>query len=469
MEAGQSSTAWFPYTVEQDLAFVSLKLEVTYNTTSGQTYFLAKFISVPIALAVGVNVQDVFKHDSLFSRFSVSTASASPLRLFESELLESELFESYFGHPPSGAVMVFPKQPATLLYMVKRKPGVKSTKRSSKMMYLKLHYSQLHAEIEELVSLSVAKLLEQTPTLATYARTVRAIVVDYVRSGLDALDLERSALLGVVSTKFLGQIQWETNLKGLGVLSDTGEDAGAAIATLLNNWQREHPRLPIPETGLIGKSSILIPVEIQSVPVVHTADIRLDPLPQAPFPGAPSRALNDDNTITPTVAANQVLSATLHLKWTRIWDTLPPRKDEFLEFSYEVTASPETWLLGGRRKGHFVIPSSTDDESLLSSTAETEASIPLILIPQKEGWLPYPSVEIREVSAEGDEQQQQQQQQTKPAAPVLEVDWRNLGETVRVVGGRTGVTVSLDASGPGGGPLVLGVDRVPMEGGRVVT
>lgn len=461
LEARQSPTVRFPYTVESDLAFVSLKLEVTYNTTSGQTYYLAKFISVPIALAVGVNVQDVFKHDALFSRFSVSTASSSPLRLFESELLESELFESYFGVPPSGPVMVFPKQPATLLYMVKRKPGVKSTKRSSKMMYLKLHYSQLHAEIEELVSLSITKLLEQSDSLAPYARTVRAIVVDYVRSGLDTLDLERAALLGVVATKFLGQIQWETNLKGLGVLPDTGEDAGAALATLLNNWQKDHPRLSIPETTLAGKSSILIPVEIQSVPVVHTADIRLDPIPQAPFPGAPSSdTLDESSAVTPTVAANQVISATLHLKWTRIWDTSPPRKDEFLEFSYEVTASPETWLLGGRRKGHFVIPSSTDDESLLSSTAETEASIPLILIPQKEGWLPYPSVEIREVSAEADQQ---------TTTPALEVDWRNLGETVRVVGGRSGVTVSLDASGPGGGPLVLGVDRVPMEGGRVVT
>ena len=52
----------------------------------------------------------------------------------------------------------------------------------------------------------------------------------------------------------------------------------------------------------------------------------------------------------------------------------------------------------------------------------------------------------------------------------FESDLRNMGETIRVVADRTRVTLSLDASGPGGGPLVLDVERRGHSGveGRVV-
>jgi trafficking protein particle complex subunit 10 len=466
LEPQQALTVRLPFSLEQDLPLVSLKVEVTYKTNAGDTYYLAKFVSAPVALAVGVNVQDIFKHNALFSRFSVSSASSSPLRIFETELFEAELFESSSNTSPSGSLLVFAKQSANFLYKIKRKPGVdKSTKRVSKVMRLKLHFSQLHAEIEELFSVAVTKLLRQSPSLAPFARTVRAIVVDHVRNGLDALDLERAALLGVVATAFLSKIQWAVNLKGLAVLPDTGEDAGAAIAALMNDWQTNNPRVSIPTTPIIGQSSIIIPVEIPSIPVVHTADIRLDPSVTSPF------SANQSNESTPIISVNQVLQATLHLKWTRLWDTTPPRKDDdYQEFSYEVTAPPENWILGGRRKGHFVIPRSSlnnikDEDTWLpiSSTPETEASIPLMLIPQREGWLPYPSVDIRVVPVDGEPQQQQ----THPQG--LEIDWKNSGETVRVVGGRASVTVSLDASGPGGGPLLLSVDRVIGEGARIIT
>jgi hypothetical protein len=92
-----------------------------------------------------------------------------------------------------------------------------------------------------------------------------------------------------------------------------------------------------------------------------------------------------------------------------------------------------------------------------TSTPETEADIPLVLIPQREGWLPYPTVEIKEIS-------QEDGRPLEPAAQTFEIDWRNLGETIRVVNGRTGVTVSLDASGPGGGPMVLEQERITKSG-----
>lgn len=413
VEKNTNLTIRFPYTLEQDIGIVAARLEVTYITACGQ-YYLAKALSIPVSLAVGVNVQDIFKHNALFSRFSVSTATPSPLRLFKSELLESELFESEFGVSCSQPITIFPKQAANLLYKITRKPGARSNKPAAKTMYLKLHYSLLHTDVEELISLSIEKYISQSP-LAQCARTIRAIIVDMVRSGLGPQDLERAALLGEIPTAFLQDIPWD--LSGLGIIPSTTSEIGPAIAKLLNAWQSENSRLRIPAHSVSELSSILIPVEIPSVAVVHTADIRLE---------------GGD------LVVGQVMSATLFLKWTRGWDT--EERPGAQEFSYEVTAPGDMWLLGGRRRGHFVVPSSSHDSSTTTDSAvPNDLRIPIILIPQREGTLPYPTIEIREPEPKG-----------------FEVDWRNLGESVRVDGGRRGLTVCLDASGSGGGPLVLG-------------
>ena len=121
------------------------------------------------------------------------------------------------------------------------------------------------------------------------------------------------------------------------------------------------------------------------------------------------------------------------------------------------------------------------------------------MIPLREGWLPYPGVEIREVRSAASETAaaaaglaaassttptnaaataavtgKRKSSANKPAntpatatAPdpavvlpmpiAIETDYRNLGETVRVVADRGRVTLSLDAGGPGGGPLLLDV------------
>lgn len=450
IEAESSVIVRFPYSIELDLGDVSVRVEVTYVTTSGESFYLAKSIMVPVSLALGVNVQDVFKHNALFSRFNVETASSSPLRLFKSELVESELFESSFGTPPTNTVMVFQKQHATLLYKVTRKQGTTVAARAGRTMQLKLYYSVLQTDVEELIQASVLEGLKDTP-LELYSMVTAARVLEETRKGLQAQDLERAALVGEVTTAYLENVPWTHHLRGLGFVPGTKDDATAKLAEFLSDWQKKHPRMAIPTTTPDEPSSIIIPVEIPSLFVVHTADIRIDQSILDHLEGSSAGA--------PAASVNQVLPATLHLKWTRVWDTdALPREDE--EFSYEVTAPSDAWIIGGRRKGHFVIPGGKTP-STMSSTPETEADIPLVLIPQREGQLPYPTVEIKEMPAtEG-------RGGTNTPAP-CEVDWKNLGETVRVVSERRSVTVSLDASGPGGGPLVFESEGLSRQKGRIV-
>jgi hypothetical protein len=495
-------TLRFPYSVEQDVGDVSMRMEITYITEAGETFYLAKSMAVPVSLALGVNVQDVFKHKALFSRFNVSTATSSPLRLYKSELLGSDLFEPAFGVPPANTVTVFPKQPASLLYKVTRKIGSKPGKSAVKAMYLKLHYSALHTEVDDAFTASVTEALGGK-SMGQYARLVKTAVVAEIKNGLVAGDLERAALLGEMPTAFLADVRWESHFHGIGHLPGSKDDAGAALSSILREWQTSNPRVAIPgshtETsssaaGAAGAasepSSILIPVEVPSLTVVHTADIRLH-LSQPTLLREKAPGGGGGGGGIPTVAINQMIPATLHLKWTRIWDTDATARREDQEFSYEVTAPGDAWLLGGRRKGHFVIPRATPSGSL-SSTPDTEADIPLILIPQREGYLPFPSVDIKPILSH-----QHQQHQSPPSRPPsssaaanaaanndgphhgesaedalaqasCEIDWRNLGETVRVVAERRGLTVSLDASGAGGGPLVLESEEMVSGDGRIV-
>lgn len=439
-------TLRFPFTVEQDIGDVSVKVEVTYTVEAGETFFFAKSVVIPISLALGVNVQDVFKHQALYSRFNVSTASSSPLRLFKSELLNSELFESEFGIPPENTVVIFPKQPATLLYRVKRKSDVKVGKRSGKTMHLKLYYSVLQTEIEDLIVASVVEALEETP-LKQYSRFISSFVRKEAKS-LQEQDSERAALLGSVSTSFLAEVSWERHLAGIGEVPGTTDAAAELIATFLKDWQKSHPRVAIPASSATEASTILIPVEIPSLTILHTADLQL----QKPL----HSLVNEKAGATPTVCINQMIPAVLSLKWTQIWDTDTYKKRD-PEFSYEVSAPSDTWLVGGRRKGHFIIPNSLPTDPV-SSAPETEGAIPLVFIPLREGWLPYPNVEIREIVPDGG----------VDAPQACEVDFRNLGETIRVVSERKSVTVSLDASGPGGGPLVLESEGLPREKGRII-
>ena len=450
--AGASVKIRFPFSVEQDVMSVSVRVEASYTTSKG-TFTFCKAPSANVALALSVNVQDVFKHKALFSRFTVSTASTSPLRLFKSELLDSELFDSHFGVAPSNTLTIFPKQPASLLYKITRKPASKVGPKTQKKMYMRLSYSVLQDEIDLLMEKSILAALKGTP-LHEYSRVMANHILHRVQTKLSAIDLERAALLQSLPTAFMSSIAWEKEFASFGKAED-GSLISTHMAQFMSDWLKAHPKLPLPMSSpeTVEPCSILIPVDIPSITIVHTADIRL----RHPIP-AVSGAVN----------VNQLLPATLHLRWTRIWDTggeapgRPRRDAQELEFSFEVTAPTDAWLLGGRRKGHFVIPAPTPGSNEhLSSAPDTEAEIPLLLVPLREGWLPYPSVEIREVITGESEAEVN-------AHGHYQTDYRNLGETVKVIADRQRVTLSLDASGPGGGPLVLESEGRGLEDGVVV-
>jgi hypothetical protein len=112
---------------------------------------------------------------------------------------------------------------------------------------------------------------------------------------------------------------------------------------------------------------------------------------------------------------------------------------DVVEFSYEVIASAETWLVGGRRRGNFTVD------------VAGQQTFPVLLIPQRAGHLLLPSVEIKCHAVDGDN--------SRMVAPkdqiAFEVDYRSQAKSVLVIPDLRETTVSLDTETTGGRILLV--------------
>jgi len=284
--------------------------------------------------------------------------------------------------------------------------------------------------------------------------------------------LEHTALLNALSTSLLSTVKWRDIFAGLGRARNNPEaDTALLLEKWLADWQSRTPIIPLlpitlTDETIANSRSIVIPVDVPSITVVHTADLRL----------APTSSPTGETNIAIT---NEPISASLHIKWSRIWDTQSssnlvrrpsqplngdqPSSPEILEFVYEVSGSSDTWIIGGRRRGHFRIPASS-----ASQENNQLLKFPILLVPLREGYHQFPSLEIKPVPVAktmGENEREASEGVSghggKGATVTVtsEVNYKNVGETIRVVSNAGKTTVSLDASGPGGGAWLLESER----------
>ena len=458
-----------PFSLEHEVNDISLKFEISYITEKG-TFFYATTPTMSIMLPLGVNVQDNFKHKALFSKFTISSATSSPLRLLGIRLEGSEAFDAEGGNTITSSIVVFPRQPASMLYKITRSassisnPRHDSRKDPKSTLLLVLNYICLEEEIEHAVIKHLEGSLENGP-VHPYMRLVVPAVIAELRSHLHSYDLERTAILSKVSTSALASVKWRDHFSGLGRTLDKGEDIATLIAETLQSWLQRTPNIPlipisVNEDSIEKSRSITIPVDVPSVTVVHTADLKL----------LSKSSVESDTAI---VASNQPISASLTIKWTTIWDTEPQSRDakvtqdEELEFFYEVSGAADTWLIGGRRKGHFRIPSKTRTQN-----GNHKLSFPIVLIPLREGFLRFPNVDIKPSPLArmkvGSAAPEDDPSRLKQPTITCETNYKNSGETIRVISNAWKTTVSLDASGPQGGAWLLESERRGIDPGGAV-
>ncbi|GJP97622.1 hypothetical protein CBS115989_3407 [Aspergillus niger] len=453
-----------PYTVEEHHPMLSARAEVAYETEKGR-FTYSSVHNIISGLPISVNVQDVFKDSVLFSRFTISPAMLIPLRILKCQIPSSDIYEVQSSIGDSVALNVFAKQPASLLYKIRQRPDSVPTPGARRSLRLSVDFTCvddecLHAVEQTFKSSIAASEFHQYTSLLT------SHIVETFRSQLSTSDMEVVGLVREVETLQYANAHWETLLSALKEPMD-------GLKAWLMDWHKNHPVICLPDSPAVRSRHIVIPVDIPEIQVVHTAELRLANLSQQP----------------PHAAVGQMIAAELSIRHTRRWCSPEHRENAGgpLDFSYEIHANPETWLVGGRRRGNFT-----------AEEGETK-TFAIMLLPQKAGHLLLPGLEIRSfvppspTSSSSLSQPQSQSSTTasggqmmspnpgQPAAvgsmtaaaaaaavaplqrrPIpCEVDYRNHGETVLVLPDLRTTTVSLSLSGGShGGAWLIDSERL---------
>ncbi|KAL4880851.1 trafficking protein particle complex subunit 10 [Aspergillus karnatakaensis] len=428
-----------PYTVEEHPATLSARAEITYDTEQGRFSYSSAH-DVATALPISVNVQDVFKQRVLFSRFTISPATMIPLWLSRCSIPSSDVYQVQSNVGDSVAMRVFPKQPASLLYKIQPREESVTSPGSRRSLRLTVDFTCVDDECFDMVEKTFRESISHSE-FAQYTTLLTPHLIDAFRTQLSTPDMEVIGLVREAETLPYAAVRWEGLLSALKEPMDD-------LRAWLREWHDNHLILSLPVQPTIRQRHIIIPVDIPEIQVVHTAELRLTNLPEQ----------------APHAAVGQTITAELRLSHTRRWCSPDQRENAGgpLEFSYELHANPDLWMVGGRRRGNF-----TADEGETKTFA-------VMLLPQKAGHLLLPGLEIRSFVPPPVQSPSTSAGGVAPSAvaavagtpglqrrPIAcEVDYRNHGETVLVLPDLQSTTVSLSLSGGGhGGAWLVDSER----------
>lgn len=164
-----------------------------------------------MALPLSVNVEDVFKKDSLFSKFSISTGyNKMPLRVYKTDLSESETFKCSTSEDNVESTIALAAQPANYVFKIERKKPLGLVK--EKPLEFAVYYSKLDDEIRAGVEKEFCAALAEAG-LDDYRPVILPPVLAKVYE-LSSSQLETASLLGWIKAESLGY-PWEDVLNTL--------------------------------------------------------------------------------------------------------------------------------------------------------------------------------------------------------------------------------------------------------------
>ena len=226
-----------PYEMEIDMRNIVVKVEVSYSTDRGDFSYASAF-PLSVVLPLGVNVQDVFKHSALFSKFAISTSTLIPLRLLECQL---EGTEDYITSCPSmspASLLISAKQPASMVYKIVAKDHEAKGKTNRPLdtrLLLKVKYQCLDEEILGAIASSLTKHLNDAGHTA-YTCLLIPHLEFVVRNRLPTGNLEAAALLREVALAPFAEMQWPSILKAL------PRNTQRKLTTALEEWHKVSSR-----------------------------------------------------------------------------------------------------------------------------------------------------------------------------------------------------------------------------------
>lgn len=218
-----------PYSLERDLKLIAVRIEVSYETESGEFVYACSSES-PIQLPLGVNVQDIFNEQTLFSKFTISTASSIPVGVIKNRIQGTKDFSAVFPSLDDTRHDVFTRLPLCLVAKITRNGnhGPKKTPSDNKLI-LHLQYTCLDQEICTVVEdLLLVDLAESG--LQKYSRLLTPALSKGLRLRFSPQELESIGILREIGLGSFDDFGWKT------VLARIAPDARQELEDWIIRW-----------------------------------------------------------------------------------------------------------------------------------------------------------------------------------------------------------------------------------------
>ena len=380
VEAGKSAVLTIPYSLDHsNIPFLAVHLSAQYRTTGlpAQPRTFLTSAKLPTELPLDVDVNDVFHDTALFSNFTIRATSGSPLVVCDAELRESRAYA--VEAPPRGALgmmSVFGGFDGRLGYKITRREDGGKGKVGKKDAALALGVT--YVVVQDLIAEGLRGRFElalEGSRFVAFRRLLGPLVGTRARQLLRSEDVEMAVLVGEADVPSYPDMGWEE------IINTLPDAIRPGLRTWLKDWHANTATLPLKLDAPPQEQqrSITISVEVPTMDFVHRATLSiLDPLHEVDGGAQQVLALGE-----PVTAELKISSTT---QWSKgsVFSSGPSPESGTREerFIYEIHADPETWLIGGARRGH------------LSASEGSEARFTVTLIPLRVGRVGLPGVDV---------------------------------------------------------------------------
>lgn len=378
--ANTSATLLIPYDTERKIQQIDIRVDADYHI-GDQVYKFFDHAVVNTGLLLDVNVQDIFKEDALFAKFTMHPVPRAPIRLLSAELKAQEAPYAVQPFAPQfDSVIAMPDDLVPICFKVTQSIG--STDESNKSGGALLLEIQYRTVLEDVIDTALQQIRErlQEQRLASLVLYLDAHVKRVLAAAvIDSLQDSENLETHMIKMPEFDAMDWTTALSNLPV------DEANKLETCLKQWHEDHPYLELPDTDDLASyieqfspRTLLIDYDIPRLDYLFVASI----------------SLSADLSIThrhgsPIIVAGHVIDANVKIRQTNKWKGGSTSTNSSPLFVYEVHAEPNKWLIAGSHHQAFT---AAKDNALEFS---------LQLIPLECGFLPLPSVEVR-VSRDGE-------------------------------------------------------------------
>jgi trafficking protein particle complex subunit 10 len=342
-----STEIQIPYTLESGSdTSITIKCEVSYYVNDEMfTYY--KTCNVDVLLPIAVNVQDIHRSSHWYSKFFIRSSRLVPIVLWGCSVDEDTAVTIVSAPETQQPIMVFPQQPAVWTARLSQEDQSWRPK-----LTLDVRYQCLDELVVNTLRHSIESALNDLQ-LPGASSLLSGHLIETVRNRWTEQDLEVAGLTRELEMWPMKDLDWHS------ILCAFDQITKQKIKSAIEKWHSATEIMTIgSESAPVRRLKLQVELPLRP-PVIETGIV-----------------LKAGSTTAP-VGQPLICEVVFH-----VWMDEDTRIRQEHDFSYELFAPQEVWVMGGRKKGK------------IQSHSE-RSSVKVILFPQRSGTLLLPTIDVR--------------------------------------------------------------------------